>query len=60
MLKTVNQCLGANFSAQKPLKMTLSTSVWGAQPTNAGRNIQQIRVTIKQKMSKRRVRKIEG
>ena len=29
-----------SFLAQKMLKMTISTSVWGAQHPSAGRNIQ--------------------
>ena len=34
-----------SFLAQKMLKMTISTSVWGVQHPNAGRNIQQFNVT---------------
>ena len=30
-----------SFIAQKALKMTISTSIWGAQHPSAGRNIQQ-------------------
>ena len=38
-------CFFFSFFAEKTLKMTISTSIWGAQHLNAGLNIQHLATT---------------